>query len=246
MPSSEQMRVGLEAEALAHARGQGEAPGGVHAPAVGREDAQPPVADLVAEALEHDRALARAARAWRPAARAGRRAGCARRARRGRSRAASVSGVLLDGPARERADRLAELDRAPDGVALPERHRAGGAGGGRDDHAVAADLLDPPGGGAEQERLPGPRLVDHLLVELADAPPVGQRRPRRGRGRGSCRRWRSRAGASPCARGSCPRRGPRRCARAARRTPWRDSARRACRARSRAARARGSSRSTCW
>src|SRR5581483_1541289 len=31
------------------------------------------------------------------------------------------------------------------------------------------DLLDPPRGGAEQERLPGTRLVAHLLVELADA-----------------------------------------------------------------------------
>ena len=50
--------VGLEPEALAHARGQREPPGGVHAPAVGGEDAQPPVADLVAKALEHDRALA--------------------------------------------------------------------------------------------------------------------------------------------------------------------------------------------
>ena len=39
----------------------------------------------------------------------------------------------------------------------------------RDEHAVARDLLDPPGRGAEQERLARPRLVDHLLVQLADA-----------------------------------------------------------------------------
>src|SRR4029079_5082211 len=43
-----------------------------------------------------------------------------------------------------------------------------------DDDAVAGDLLDPPGGGAEQEHLPGPGLVDHLLVELADAAAVGE------------------------------------------------------------------------
>ena len=38
----------------------------------------------------------------------------------------------------------------------------------RDEHAVARDLLDPPGRGAEHERLALARLVDHLLVELAD------------------------------------------------------------------------------
>ena len=51
----------------------------------------------------------------------------------------------------------------------------GAPGRRRDDHAVAADLLDPPGGRAEQERLARARLVDHLLVELADAAAVGQR-----------------------------------------------------------------------
>src|SRR6185312_12363488 len=47
-------------------------------------------------------------------------------------------------------------------------------GGRRDDDPVRADLLDPPGRGAEQERLPRTGLVHHLLVELADpaaAPP---------------------------------------------------------------------------
>src|SRR5439155_8879304 len=75
----------------------------------------------------------------------------------------------------ERADLLAELLRAPDAVALPERHGARQPGGGADDDAVAADLLDAPRARAEQERLAGARLVDHLLVELAHAPPVGQR-----------------------------------------------------------------------
>src|SRR5207302_4728592 len=70
--------------------------------------------------------------------------------------------------ARRAADRLAELVRPPDALALPERHRARHPRRRRDEHAVARDLLDPPGGGAEEERLPGARLVDHLLVELAD------------------------------------------------------------------------------
>jgi hypothetical protein len=51
----------------------------------------------------------------------------------------------------------------------------GTPGAGRDDDPVAADLLDAPGGGAQQERLARAGLVDHLLVELADAAPVGQR-----------------------------------------------------------------------
>ena len=50
-------RVGLQAVLLADAAAQREAPRGMHAPAVGRQHAQPPVADLVAEALDDDRAV---------------------------------------------------------------------------------------------------------------------------------------------------------------------------------------------
>ena len=70
--------------------------------------------------------------------------------------------------ARRRADLLAELVGPADALALPERHRPGHAGRRRHEHAVAGDLLDPPRRGAEQERLAGAGLVDHLLVELAD------------------------------------------------------------------------------
>ena len=40
--------------------------------------------------------------------------------------------------------------------------------------AAPARTADPPGRGAEQERLAHAGLVDHLLVELADAGAVGQ------------------------------------------------------------------------
>ncbi len=93
--------------------------------------------------------------------------------RRGRSRRRAL-GVLADGFAREGPDRAAELRRASNPVTAPERHRAGDAGRGDDDHPVAGDVLDPPRGRAEQEGLPRARLVDHLLVELADAAPVGE------------------------------------------------------------------------
>src|SRR5690242_11629136 len=69
---------------------------------------------------------------------------------------------------RRSADLVPELVRPTDAFALPERHRAGQPRRRRDEDAVARDLLDPPRRGTEQERLAGPRLVDHLLVELAD------------------------------------------------------------------------------
>ena len=166
-------RVGLQAVLVADPGAQREAPGGVHAAAIGGEDAQAPVADLVAEALDHDRPVA--------GHDAGRGLLLAQEGeqvlRRERIEVVALGErvrVLLDGPAAERADRLAQLLRPPDGVALPERHRAGDAGGGRDHDAVARDVLDPPARRAEQEHLARPRLVDHLLVELAHAAPVGQ------------------------------------------------------------------------
>ena len=77
--------------------------------------------------------------------------------------------------AQEGADGAAQLDRPADRIAVPERHLARLARSRRDDHPVRLDLLDPPGRGAEQEGLPDPRLVDHLLVELADAPAAAPR-----------------------------------------------------------------------
>ena len=70
---------------------------------------------------------------------------------------------------RELADRAPELVGPADSLALPERDRARHSRRGRDEDAVARDLLDPPGGRPEQERLSGARLVDHLLVQLSDA-----------------------------------------------------------------------------
>src|SRR5690606_1662070 len=75
----------------------------------------------------------------------------------------------------EGADGAPQLQRSAGAVAVPERHLPGLAGGGGDDDLLEGDLLDAPGGGAEQEGLAGPALVDHLLVELADAGAVGQR-----------------------------------------------------------------------
>ncbi len=143
------------------------------AAAVGGEDAEAPVADLVAEALDHDRLVGGddAGRLLLLAQVADEVVGGARVE-------VVIGGELLglagDRLAGEGADRLAELGRAADPVALPEGDGAGSAGGRGDDHAVAGDFLDPPGGGAEQEGLAGAGLVDHLLVELADPAAVRQ------------------------------------------------------------------------
>ena len=118
--------VGLEPEVVADARREGQRPGGVHAAAEGGEHAQPPVADLVAEALHHDRAVgghhARGVALLAQVARqvAG---GALVEVVLGRQ----LGGVAVHGLARERADGRAQLLRAADPLALPERDGAGRA-----------------------------------------------------------------------------------------------------------------------
>ncbi|CAB5018790.1 unannotated protein [freshwater metagenome] len=76
-----------------------------------------------------------------------------------------------------RANELAECSTELDGtawpVALPERHLARHARRGCGDDAFEGDVLDAPRARAEQERLAGAALIDHLFVELADAGAVG-------------------------------------------------------------------------
>ncbi len=148
--------------ASAHGRVDGRAVGGVHD--------QPPVAELVAEPLDQQGLVA------------GQHLGGLELLVEVGDQVAGGVGVepLRHGPllglllrhrrqlAGEGADRLAELGRAAEGVALPERQPAGDAGRRRDQDPVVGDVLDPPAGRAEREHVADPGLVDHLLVELAD------------------------------------------------------------------------------
>ncbi len=163
-------RLHVEPVRLAHRAAQGERPRRVHLGAEGGVHDDPPVAELVAEALDHDGAVV------------GQVAG-------GRALLAQVPDQVVGGPAVEPAGRqalasgvvgqgvdladelahgAAQLERTALLVAVPERELAGLPGRGRDQHLVVRDVLDPPGGGAEGEHVTHPRLVDHLLVELAD------------------------------------------------------------------------------
>ena len=67
------------------------------------------------------------------------------------------------------ADAAAEFERTSRPVALPERHLARLARSGRHQHAVVRNVGDAPRRRAENERLVGVRLEDHLFVELAHA-----------------------------------------------------------------------------
>ena len=69
----------------------------------------------------------------------------------------------------EGADATAEFERAAGLIAMPEGHFAGFARGGRDEDAVVGDLVDAPGGRAEDEGFAGAGFKDHLLIEFADA-----------------------------------------------------------------------------
>jgi hypothetical protein len=155
----------------------------VDAGAERRQQAHAPVAELVAEALDHDRAVV------------GEHAGGGHLLLEvgdevaGRPGVEVVLGaqprhlgvtVLLRAStdlALEGADRPAELRGAAGTVAVPERQLARLPGGGRDDDPVVGDVLDPPGRRAEHEGLARARLVDHLLVELADPGAVRQEHP---------------------------------------------------------------------
>ena len=150
-----------------------------------RQQADPPVPELVAEPFDDDAPVGRQD--------AGRLAlvvevgdqvvggpfvevvGLAEPGARRPSPPVALRQVLLELPD-EGAHRPPELDRPPDGIALPERQLAGDAGRRRDGDPVVADLVDPPAARAEDDDVavhPGAELVDHLLVELADAPARG-------------------------------------------------------------------------
>jgi hypothetical protein len=167
--------VQVEAEPLANGATDRQRPRRVHPTAERGQHAHPPVAELVAEALDHHGAIAG------HRARGGFLLGQVGQQVAGRQLVQVVVGgerlerallVETGHATAELAQGPAELDRPPGGVAVPERRLARLAGRGRDDHLLGRDALDAPGARAEDEGLAGSALVDHLFVELADARPA--------------------------------------------------------------------------
>ena len=149
--------VGLLAGRRAQPRSEGQRPGGVDPRPEGRQHAQAPVADLVAEPLDHDRAVARHGPGGRGLVlevgdEVGRGAPVEARSRP-RSRAAARSGPAATSSRASRPTASPSSYGPPDALALPERNRPRRAGGRGHDHPVAGDLLDAPGGGAQHEGL---------------------------------------------------------------------------------------------
>ena len=185
--------LGAGTEPLVQTRLDGERPGREHPGAERRQDADAPVAELVAEPLDHDRS--------------GRR-GRARRglpfvnvvdqvvggpARPGRGRpggvASAASRRYRPQLPREPPDRSAELGRSARSRRLPEGELAVLPGRGRDT-TTRSRVMSSIRHDVAPSRKTSPlrRLVDALLVELADARAVGGEHAEQARGRGSCRR----------------------------------------------------------
>ena len=168
-------------ETLLHPSLDRERPGRMHARAERGQDADPPVAQLVAEAFDDDRPIVRD----RAPGGFGLFVDVGDEVPRG----ALVEPDVLTEPAhhvvaprgaelaREPPDRPAELDRSARTGRLPEGELPVLARRGNHDHAVARDVLDPPGARAEQDDLAAPGLVHALFVQLADPRAVGHEDP---------------------------------------------------------------------
>ena len=152
----------------------------------GDQQADAPVAQLIPEPLEHDRAV-RGQRAGGVLLllQVGEQVGRGEivqvvllpQARDRRLPARLALGRLLRDLAREAAQLPTQLHRAAHPVALPERDLAGLARGRRDRDPVMPDRLDAPRRRTQQDDLARARLVDHLLVQLAHAPAARPRGP---------------------------------------------------------------------
>ena len=151
-------------------------PGRVDPAAEWSEDADAPVAQFIADALDDDVAVV------------GNDGGCDLLVRQILHQVLRGSGLQVVGfdqggdPDRPRhlaqlthqgPDAPAKLHRASGAVSVPERHLAGIARGGHDQNAVVGNLFDAPGRSAQDEGLAGLALVDILLVEFADPHRLG-------------------------------------------------------------------------
>ena len=131
--------------------------------------AEPPVADLVAEPLDDDRAVVgRAAGRLLLLVQVSDQVGGGPLVQAGLARSV---GCFLGPQAPEFTDEGAERPaqfKGPAGaVSMPEGQASGKPRGRVDEHPVVSDLADAPARRAEHDHIAGAGLVDHFLVELA-------------------------------------------------------------------------------
>ena len=165
----------LDPQPLADAGVDRQRPRGVHVHAVRGMKDDAPIADLVAGALDGEGAVGgETARGLLLLRQIGQQVldGVVVETRFAQSRDRGVGGDPRHLPG-EPAERLTELGGPAEAVAVPERQLAGLPEGGQHVHAVVGDLDDAPARRPEREHIVHARLVDHLLVELADAGVAG-------------------------------------------------------------------------
>ena len=149
----------------------------VHRRAEWTVDAHTPVAEIVAEALDDDRAITRhRSRRLRLFGEVLHDVACGEIVEPVTTDQFVVGphAVTLANGADEFAEGTPEFEWSAGSVAVPERHLALLARCGTHRHTVEGDVLDPPRARAEDERFTRSRFVHHLFVEFTDACAVGQ------------------------------------------------------------------------
>ena len=161
----------------AHFRGDGDAPGGVHAAAERGQDANAAVAQIVAANFDDDVLVAGNLLGGeflvfeilqQISGRVGVKAvlfgelGKSHRPRQGEQFAGHFSNLF------------AKFGGATRSIAMPEWHFPGLPRRGRYQHAVVGNIFDSPGARAENDRVAGSAFENHFFIEFADARAFGR------------------------------------------------------------------------
>ena len=160
----------VEPGGLANPGRDRERPGRVHRSAIGGVDDHPPVAKLVAKALDEQGAvIGQLAGGLALLVHVGHEVRCRPLIETGGAQSLFDHRLLAVGDGADECPHcLAEFGRSSERVTMPERQPARLTRRRAHEHPIVRDLLDPPTARPEGDHLADPRFVDHLLVELAD------------------------------------------------------------------------------
>ena len=139
-----------------------------------------PVADLVAESLDHDGSIVgHCTRGLRLLVEVHQHVAGGQRVEPvvGGERFGGCLGRERTHLALKRPQRSPQFERPARSIAMPEGHLAGLTGCRAHHHALERDVVDAPRACAQQERLAWTALVHHLFVEFAHACAIGEEHP---------------------------------------------------------------------